>query len=61
VENLVKEYPRQSVTKTLGQFFKREPAADDAPFRAVDGISFSLARGSSLGLVGESCCSSRPP
>ncbi|MDB5602218.1 MAG: transporter ATP-binding protein [Xanthobacteraceae bacterium] len=56
VENLVKEYPRQGVTKTMAQFFKREPATDSQAFRAVDGISFSLARGSSLGLVGESGC-----
>jgi peptide/nickel transport system ATP-binding protein len=56
VENLVKEYPRQGVTKTMAQFFKREPATDSEAFRAVDGISFSLARGSSLGLVGESGC-----
>jgi peptide/nickel transport system ATP-binding protein len=55
VEGLVKEYPR----KTGGGFFAllRRQAKDIAPpFRAVDGISFSVARGESVGLVGESGC-----
>lgn len=53
VENLVKEYPRQEA----GGFklFKRQGPAPE-PFRAVDGISFSVARGESVGLVGESGC-----
>ncbi|QIB36287.1 dipeptide ABC transporter ATP-binding protein [Ancylobacter pratisalsi] len=54
VENLVKEYPRQETGGGLARLLGRgEPAA---PFRAVDGISFQLARGESLGLVGESGC-----
>jgi peptide/nickel transport system ATP-binding protein len=54
VENLVKEYPRQGATGTLVRFFRKgEP---EKPFRAVDGLSFSVKRGESLGLVGESGC-----
>lgn len=54
VENLVKEYPRQGTTGTFARFFnKGEP---EKPFRAVDGFSFSVKRGESLGLVGESGC-----
>jgi peptide/nickel transport system ATP-binding protein len=57
IDNLVKEYPRQGVTKTLAQFFGRKaPAATEQPFRAVDGISFEIMRGQSVGLVGESGC-----
>jgi peptide/nickel transport system ATP-binding protein len=54
VEGLVKEYPR----KTRGGFFAllRKREEDAPPFRAVDGISFSIARGESVGLVGESGC-----
>jgi peptide/nickel transport system ATP-binding protein len=54
VEGLVKEYPR----KTGGGFFTflRKQEKDAPPFRAVDGISFSIARGESVGLVGESGC-----
>jgi peptide/nickel transport system ATP-binding protein len=55
IKDLVKEYPRQGVTRTLGKLFRRgEPA--DATFRAVDGISFEVKRGESVGLVGESGC-----
>jgi peptide/nickel transport system ATP-binding protein len=56
VENLVKEYPRQGATKTLGKLFGRKPPLEQQIFRAVDSISFSLGRGESVGLVGESGC-----
>ena len=56
VENLVKEYPRQGATKSLAALFGRKPPVEPEKFRAVDGISFSVARGESVGLVGESGC-----
>jgi peptide/nickel transport system ATP-binding protein len=57
IQNLIKEYPRQGVTKTMAQLFGRKASAADAqPFRAVDGISFEIMRGQSVGLVGESGC-----
>jgi peptide/nickel transport system ATP-binding protein len=56
IEKLVKEYPRQGATATLGKLFARKPAAEPELFRAVDGISFSIAHGESVGLVGESGC-----
>jgi peptide/nickel transport system ATP-binding protein len=55
VEKLVKQYPR----KGLGGFTKivqRKPAPEPDTFRAVDGISFTINRGESVGLVGESGC-----
>jgi peptide/nickel transport system ATP-binding protein len=55
VEKLVKEYPRGG-GKSLGQFFTRRPAPEPENFRAVDGISFVVHRGESVGLVGESGC-----
>jgi peptide/nickel transport system ATP-binding protein len=56
IEKLVKEYPRQGATATLSKLFARKPAAEPELFRAVDGISFSIAHGESVGLVGESGC-----
>ena len=59
VENLVKEYPRKGMSLPVKGLFKRNGAAAEAPpasFRAVDGISFSVHRGESVGLVGESGC-----
>jgi peptide/nickel transport system ATP-binding protein len=56
VEKLVKEYPRQGATATLAKLFSRKPPVEPEQFRAVDGISFSVGYGESVGLVGESGC-----
>jgi peptide/nickel transport system ATP-binding protein len=56
VEKLVKEYPRQGATATLARLFSRKPPVELEQFRAVDGISFSVGNGESVGLVGESGC-----
>jgi peptide/nickel transport system ATP-binding protein len=53
VTNLIKEFPRRDA-KSVWPWQKSETAA--TVFRAVDDISFSLSRGESLGLVGESGC-----
>jgi peptide/nickel transport system ATP-binding protein len=55
VENLAKEYPRNAVSGALAKLFGRN-ADEEKPFRAVGGISFTIARGESVGLVGESGC-----
>ena len=57
VEKLVKEYPRRGMRAALGGLFgKQAEAAESTTFRAVDGISFAIRRGESVGLVGESGC-----
>jgi peptide/nickel transport system ATP-binding protein len=56
IEKLVKEYPRQGATATLGKLFGRKPPVEPDVFRAVDGITFSIGHGESVGLVGESGC-----
>ena len=56
VDTLIKEYPRNDAASGLGALFKQKPTPESAVFRAVDGISFSIARGESVGLVGESGC-----
>ena len=56
VEKLVKEYPRQDAGTTLAKLFSRKPPAEPELFRAVDGISFAVGHGESVGLVGESGC-----
>jgi peptide/nickel transport system ATP-binding protein len=53
VEKLVKEYPRKGIARKI---FQRKPAPEPETFRAVDGISFTVNRGESVGLVGESGC-----
>ena len=58
VESLVKEYPRKDLGGAFAKLFKRNDDArpETRIFRAVDGISFTVHRGESLGLVGESGC-----
>jgi peptide/nickel transport system ATP-binding protein len=56
VEKLVKEYPRQGATAVLTKLFSRKPPVETEQFRAVDGISFTVGHGESVGLVGESGC-----
>ena len=56
IEKLVKEYPRQGATAPLAKLFSRKPPAEPELFRAVDGISFAVGHGESVGLVGESGC-----
>jgi peptide/nickel transport system ATP-binding protein len=56
VEKLVKEYPRQGATAVLTKLFSRKPPTEPELFRAVDGISFAVGHGESVGLVGESGC-----
>jgi peptide/nickel transport system ATP-binding protein len=56
IDKLVKEYPRQGATAVLGKLFRRKPPIEQDVFRAVDGISFTVGYGESVGLVGESGC-----
>ena len=56
VEQLVKEYPRQGTVGMFAKLFARKPPVEPEMFRAVDGISFAVSHGESVGLVGESGC-----
>jgi len=56
IDKLVKEYPRQGATAVLSKLFSRKPPVEPEIFRAVDGISFTVGHGESVGLVGESGC-----
>ena len=60
VEDLVKEYPRKRLDGAFARLFKRKGAGNAKTearmFRAVDGIGFTVSRGESVGLVGESGC-----
>ena len=56
IEKLVKEYPRQGGASSILKMFAPKPAPQPDMFRAVDGVSFTIARGESVGLVGESGC-----
>ena len=56
VEKLIKEFPSHLQENKFAKLFRRGPAPEPEIFRAVDGISFSVGRGESVGLVGESGC-----
>jgi peptide/nickel transport system ATP-binding protein len=56
VEKLIKEYPRKGAGRLLSRMLQQWPPPQPGTFRAVDGISFSVHRGESVGLVGESGC-----
>jgi peptide/nickel transport system ATP-binding protein len=59
VGKLTKEFPRKglnSVGGMMSKLMRRGPAPEPEVFRAVDGISFTVNRGESVGLVGESGC-----
>jgi peptide/nickel transport system ATP-binding protein len=57
VTGLVKEYKRKTVGGAWAKIFGKGRAdGESAIFRAVDGISFAVGRGESVGLVGESGC-----
>src|ERR1044072_3206374 len=56
VEKLVKEYPRKREVSLFTRLFGPKPPIEEEIFRAVDGVSFSINRGESVGLVGESGC-----
>jgi peptide/nickel transport system ATP-binding protein len=56
VEKLVKEYRRNDAGRSFAKLFGPKPAVKPDNFRAVDGISFTVGRGESVGLVGESGC-----
>ncbi len=57
VEGLVKEFPRGSLRSLFNRLTARpNDQKSDLAFRAVDGISFEVRRGESVGLVGESGC-----
>ena len=57
VVKLIKEYPRQATGGAMAKLLGRKDVDPDAAaFRAVDGISFEVRRGESVGLVGESGC-----
>ncbi len=56
VEKLIKEYPRKGMSGSLARLFGPKPSPQPENFRAVDAISFTIARGESVGLVGESGC-----
>ncbi|MEP9353723.1 ABC transporter ATP-binding protein [Xanthobacter sp. KR7-65] len=57
VESLVREYPRQGAPSAfLARLKGKTLTPEETIFRAVDGISFEVKRGESVGLVGESGC-----
>lgn len=55
VKSLCKDFPQNSHDGGFGKLFGK-PAEKPAIFRAVDNISFDIAKGQSVGLVGESGC-----
>ncbi len=56
VEGLVKSYPTGAPPSLFARLDPRNRGAAPSSFNAVDGIGFTVARGESVGLVGESGC-----
>jgi peptide/nickel transport system ATP-binding protein len=56
VEKLVKEYPRQGITKSLSKLFRGGPTPEPEVFRAVDGNQLLDRSRRERRLVGESGC-----
>src|SRR5262249_47293709 len=56
VEKLVKEYPRRGATAVRPKLFGGKPQMAQWAVRAAADVSFSVGRGESVGLVGESGC-----
>jgi peptide/nickel transport system ATP-binding protein len=55
VQNLLKEYPRKNAGGRFSRLIARKAVAD-LPFRAVNNLAFTIHRGETVGLVGESGC-----
>lgn len=56
VRDLIKAYPRAGSQAGLGGLMPGAAKSEPETVRAVDGISFEVRRGESVGLVGESGC-----
>ena len=61
VDGLVKEYPRKSAPAAWTKMFSRKPPLEPEMFRAVDGISFSIAAAKALVWLANPAAANPPP